>query len=209
MSKVYWLKFGSGDPRPNTGMTPTFLQFYDCTGQTYVPPSIAEVKYGGVTASGMYGFSFSVGITTQNSLYFLAYAATTVSSGLSTDQYVTGVLDPLLISDQDITIVSTNLAALSSTVLAIGNTTLALSSSVGILSSYIGSTASSFGSSSTDPSTVFGYLKRLQELFEGDNVFTASSGQWLIYNRASLGTTTLLRTKTVSNPGSQVTKSGI
>jgi len=188
-AKVYWLKFGSGDPRANTGLTPTFLQFYDSTGQTYAPPSISEVKYGGATASGVYGFSYLIGQSTLNSLYFLAYSVTAVSSGATNDQYITGVLDPVIAVDQQIN--------------AAGTTQIAFNAS------FIGSTASSFGTSGVDPSTVFGYLKRIQELLEGDQVFAASGGQWQIYNRASLGTTTLLRTKNVLNSGSSVTKTGI
>ena len=205
-AKVYYLKFGSGDPRPNTGITPTFLQFFDSTGQAYTAPSIAEIKYGGITASGIYGFSYLIGISTLNPIYFLAYSATAVSSGLSSDQYITGVLDPVLATDQALGVTTSNLGA---TILAIGNTVSSISgSSNGIFNSYIGSTASSFGSSSVDPTTVFGYLKRIQELLEGDQVFTASSGVWSMYNRGALGTTTLLRTKTLVNTGSGVTKSG-
>lgn len=202
-TKVYWLKFGSGDPRTYTGLAPTFLQFFDSTGQTLAPPSIAEIKFGGATASGAYGFSYNIGITSVNSIYFLAYSATTSTVG--SDAYVTGVLDPILALDG----ITTTLNALSSSQLAIGNTILALSTSLAISNAFIGTTASTFGTSSVDPSTVFGYLKRIQELLEGDNVFTASSGVWQMFNRASNGTTTLLRTKTVSNPGSSVTKTGI
>jgi hypothetical protein len=219
-SKIYWLKFGSGDPRPNTGLTPTFLQFYDSTGQTYAPPSITEIKYGGATASGVYGFSYLIGNSTLNSIYFLAYSITAVSSGITSDKYITGVLDPVLAVDQSVIGVSTNLSALSSTftsfgtsfaaisatILAIGNT---LPSIMAFNSSFIGSTASSFGTSGTDPSTVFGYLKRIQELMEGDQVFFAAGGTLMLYNRTALGTTTLLRTKDVLNTGASVTKSGI
>lgn len=172
-AKVYWLKFGAGDPRTYTGLTPTFLQFYDSTGQTYAPPSISEIKYGGVTASGVYGFSYLIGISTQNSIYFLVSSVTTFST--AADGFISGVLDPVLATDQQ-----------------------------------IGSTAvSSIGSTSVDPSNIYGYLKRIQELLEGDSVFTAATGNWLMYNRTSLGSTTLLRSKTVVNQGSQVTKTGL
>ena len=208
-TKTYLLKWGSGDPRPNTGMTPTFLQFFDSTGQTYAPPSIAEVKYGGSTATGIYGFSYAIGISTLNPIYFLAYSVTTVSSGLTSDQYITGVLDPVLAIDQAIGITTINLG---STVLGIGITLLAIGTTLPSImafnSSFIGSTASSFGTTGVDPTTVFGYLKRLQELLEGDQVFSAAGGTFLMYNRGALGTTTLLRSKLISNSGSSVTKSG-
>lgn len=200
-AKVYFLKFGSGDPRPNTGLAPTFLQFFDSTGATFASPSITEIKYGGATASGVYGFSYLIGISTINPIYFLAYAATTLA--FANDAYVTGVLDPVLAVDQALGISTQNLG---STVLAIGNTILSLGS---FNASFIGSTASSYGDTAVDPSTVFGYLKRLQEILEGNQIFTPQTGQWLIYNRTSLGTTTLLRTKTVINQSSQVTKTGL
>jgi hypothetical protein len=236
-SKVYWLKFGSGDPRPNTGLTPTFLQFYDSTGQTYASPSITEVKFGGVTASGIYGFSYLIGQSTLNSIYFLAFSVTTVSSGTASDQYITGVLDPVLAVDQSILGVSLNLsnqgttllslssalgstntayglsfAAISSTLLGIGNSVASFVSFGSTFSAFsslvIGSTASSFGTTSVDPSSVFGYLKRIQELLEGDQTFFAAGGTFMMFNRGALGSTTLLRTKTLLNSGAQVTKTG-
>lgn len=209
-AKVYWLKFGSGDPRPNTGMTPTFLQFYDSTGQTLSPPSIAEIKFGGATASGVYGFSYLIGVTTLNSIYFLAYSITTVSSGLATDQYITGVLDPVLAVDQQLTQQGVTLVAQGVTLIAQGATIVAIGNSLTSFNSgSIGSTTSSFGTTSVDPGTVFGYLKRIMENLEGDQLFTASTGVWQIYNRTGLGTTTLLRTKTLTNSGSGVTKNGL
>jgi hypothetical protein len=218
-TKTYWLKFGSGDPRPNTGLSPTFLQFYDNTGATQSPPSISEIKYGGVTASGIYGFSYL--ISTTQSIYFLAYSVTTVSSGVSSDQYITGVIDPILAIDQstaaygttNIALGTTNvylgstadlyLSAMSSSILAIGNTLLGVDQSA-----FIGSTASSIGTTSQDPTTVMGYLKRLQELLEGDQLYYAAGGTFMMFNRGALGNTTLLRTKTLLNSGGQVTRSG-
>lgn len=227
ITKTYWLKFGSGDPRTNTGMSPTFLQFFDNTGQTLLAPGIAEIKYGGVTASGVYGFSYLISST--QSVYFLAFSVTLLTN--ANDRYVTGVIDPILAIDQNVNGVGTTLVATGSTVLAIsssmasigntllgiGNTVLAIGNTLPFLAgsgltlnTLIGTTASSFGTSLTDPSTVFGYLKRLQEFLEGDNVFTSNSGQWLIYSRSSyLGITTLLRTKTVINTGAIATKLGV
>lgn len=227
-SKVYWLKFGTGDARTNTGLLPTFLQFYDSTGQTLSPPSITEVKYGGVTNSGAYGFSYTIGLSTSNSIYFLAFAATTLTT--ASDSYVSGVLDPVLAVDQQLTAVGNTaiaigtsgqalgttavayLSALSSSQLAIGATILAIGNTLPSImafnSSFIGSTASSFGTTGVDPSTVFGYLKRIQELMEGDQVFYPAGGTFLLYNRASSGTTTLLRVKDIVNSGASVNKTG-
>jgi hypothetical protein len=200
-AKVYFLKFGSGDPRPNTGLAPTFLQFYDSSGQTLAPPSITEVKYGGATASGVYGFSYLIGQSTINSIYFLAYSVTAVSSGITSDRYITGVLDPVLAIDQAIGISSINMGF---TLIGIGSSL----NSILPLNAAIGSTASSFGTQSSDPVTIFGFVKRIQELLEGDQVYQASGGTFLMYNRGAAGTTTLLRAKSLVNSGSAVTKSG-
>lgn len=60
----------------------------------------------------------------------------------------------------------------------------------------IGWGADSFGSTSVDPGTIYGLTKRLQELLEGNETFTKSTGVLDIYSR---GSSTLLREKTLSN----------
>ncbi len=71
----------------------------------------------------------------------------------------------------------------------------------------LGSTASSFESTSTDPSSVIGYLKRMQEYNEGNSSFTKSSGVWDIYARGnSVGASTLLIEKTLTTSETLVTK---
>lgn len=67
----------------------------------------------------------------------------------------------------------------------------------------IGQSVDSFGSISTDPSTIWGMLKRIQELLEGNAVFTKATGTWDIYSR---GSTTLLREKSLTNSVTQATK---
>lgn len=67
----------------------------------------------------------------------------------------------------------------------------------------IGTTSDSYGSTSIDPTTILGYLKRNQEFQEGDAVFNKSTGAWTIYSR---GSSTLLRSKTLTNSVSQSTK---
>ena len=67
----------------------------------------------------------------------------------------------------------------------------------------MGYTTDSFGSTSVDPSTVFGYLKRSQEVWEGNATFTKSTGVWSIYSR---GSTTLLREKSLTNTTSAAGK---
>lgn len=67
----------------------------------------------------------------------------------------------------------------------------------------VGQFADSFGSTSIDPTSICGYLKRIQELLEGNAVFTKATGVWDIYSR---GSTTLLREKSLTNSVTQATK---
>lgn len=67
----------------------------------------------------------------------------------------------------------------------------------------IGTTESSFGSTSTDPTTLYGYLKRAQEVSEGDASFDKSTSIWSVSSR---GSSTLLFTKELDNTSSGVDK---
>ncbi len=126
-----------------------------------------------ISTSGIYGFT---AVAASLPIFFVADGATT---GLTNDfRYVTGQLDLRDLIDQTgITIIS--------------------------LVGAIGSTASSFGTNSVDPGDLFGYLKRLQELFEGNGNFNKTTGGWDMYSR---GSSQLLRSKTLANSASIVTK---
>lgn len=69
----------------------------------------------------------------------------------------------------------------------------------------IGQTVDSFGSTSVDPSTLLGYVKRIQEFLEGDATFTKATASWQISSR---GSSTLLRTKSLTNTVTSATKTG-
>lgn len=68
----------------------------------------------------------------------------------------------------------------------------------------VGTTADSFGSSGIDPSTVFGYVKRLVEFNEGNAFFDKTAGTWTILSR---GSSTVLTLKTLVNNSGSVSKS--
>jgi hypothetical protein len=68
----------------------------------------------------------------------------------------------------------------------------------------IGNSVSSFGDSSTDPSTLFGFAKRVQEFQEGNATYNKSTLTWDVYSR---GSSTLLVEKTLSNTSSTASKS--
>lgn len=157
MAKTYWMKFGSGDPRTNTGLAPTMVIFNAGGLTAAIAPGVTETPAG----SGLYSFSFGATI----SYAFLADGGAGLASG---DRYITGVLDPVQAVDER-----------------------------------VGVQADSYGSTAADPTTLTGYLKRLQEVLEGDAVFTKSTGVWSISSR---GATTLLVTKTLTNTTTSATK---
>lgn len=221
--KTYYVRFGNGDPRSNTGLSPTFLIF-NTYGSGVTPPGITSV----IGATGIYAFQY--GTTTP--IAFLIDGAT---SGLdATGRYVTGAIDPSDRADE----YGTTLVAIGTSGLALGTTSVALgitgiafgvsnlaigisiyaqgntltalsitlsaiSSTLGLLSGLIGSTTSSFGTDVADPNTLFGYLKRIQENLEGNNSYIKPSGALSIYSR---GSSQLLITKTIANSVSAVIK---
>lgn len=67
----------------------------------------------------------------------------------------------------------------------------------------IGISSDSIGSTAVDPTTIFGYVKRLQEFNEGNSTFNKTTGAWDIYSR---GNTQLIE-KTLSDAAGVVTKS--
>jgi len=157
VAKLYWFKFGSGDPATRAGLSPTFILFVNPEGATLVPPGITEP--GG---HGLYQFQYGA---TQGMGFVLDGATTGL---IDSERYLSGNVDPVDGIDEQ-----------------------------------IGTTGDSFGTTATDPSTVLGFLKRSQEISEGDNLYTKSSGKWQLFNR---GSTTLLREKTIADGSASITK---
>ena len=92
MAKRYSLAFGTGDPRLNTGLSPTLILFFNAdTGATLPAPGITEILAG----SGFYQFSYGPTF----SINFLADGGAALSSS---DRYVKGVLDPIQAVDEKV-----------------------------------------------------------------------------------------------------------
>lgn len=66
----------------------------------------------------------------------------------------------------------------------------------------VGTVDDSVGSTSVDPSSLFGYVKRLQELGEGNATYVKATGLWSLSTRGS----TLLRVKALNNDATAATK---
>ncbi len=116
--KTYYVRFGSGDPRTNSGLAPTFLSFNNY-GSAVTPPGITAV----LGATGFYAFQY--GTTTP--IVFLIDGATT---GLdASSRYIAGAIGPADRSDEystTLTAMSVSLTAQSSTIFSLGTTAVAL-----------------------------------------------------------------------------------
>lgn len=157
------------------------------------------------------------------------YAATMIALGSTITAQVTNQGATLVafgntsvaIGTTSVAIGTTNAASISnlgSTLTSIGNTQFAygatltaqmlnmgatLSTLGGTLTGLLGTSASSIGSTSIDPTTVFGFLMRAQELAEGNQTYTKSTGVLDLYSR---GSSTLLREKTIADSSTSTTK---
>lgn len=158
MSYKYGLKFGSGDPRSFTGLSPTFVFFARQDGVTLAPPSVSEVLN-----SGLYYFTYQPSPTFT--IFFIADGGSSVTD--NSVRYLSGTLDPVAAVDQ----------------------------SLGFSTDSYGTTLS--------PSTVFGFVSRLNELWQADGTFNKTNGSWAQYAH---GTSTLLFSRTLANSSAQVVK---
>ena len=159
-NKIYYLKFGSGDPAPFTGLSPTFTIFSAQGLTSLAAPGITEMPSG----TGLYQFQYYATL----GIVFKADGGSGLSSG---DRFISGTLDPIQAVDQQ-----------------------------------LGFVTDSFGSTSIDPTTIWGFVKRTLEFFEGNKTYTKATGIWQIFNR---GSTTLLRTKSITNNTTSSTETGL
>jgi hypothetical protein len=226
--KSYFLRFGAGDPRVYAGLAPTFLIFKDSAGTNVTSPSIAEVG----TTTGLYTFSWGTttpivfladAATTSPGLQgryvvggldpadrsdeygntLVAIGTTNVAIGTTLTGIIPNSATLVALGNTAIALGTTNVA-IGTTTQAIATTLLAQGTSLTVTVAGIGSTASSFGDSTTDPIDLFGYMKRIQELMEGNETFIKTSGSLTMYSR---GSSVTLRAKTVANSVSTVVKS--
>lgn len=250
--KTYWMEFGSGNGASFTGLTPTFILFQTAGGSTITPPGITE-RITGASGTGAYQFS------AESSSFPIFFRVDGGGAVADASRWISGVLDPVLAVDNQVTAEGVTLVALGSTVVGIGTTLIAQGSTItgigttllaqgstvvgigttllGIGStifgigvtqiaegatilgigttllaigstliaeeSIIGTLTDSFGTNSIDPTSVIGYLKRLQEFNEGNATFNKITGCWTIDSR---GSSTTLATKTLTNTATTATK---
>jgi hypothetical protein len=91
-NKIYYLKFGFGNPNVYTGLFPT-LTVFSAQGLTALTaPGITELPAG----TGLYQFSY---FATQ-SIVFVADAGSSIASSFY--RYLSGTLDPIQAVDQQL-----------------------------------------------------------------------------------------------------------
>lgn len=216
MPRDYLFTF-SPRPSDSASLAPTFINFVSSAGATIAPPSITETYAG----TGFYTVNYNA----TQTVFFTMDGATT---GLATSQrYIAGVFDPQDMFGSTLTGMGSTIFGIGNTVgaigvtftgfnatfagqavtlVAIGNTVASIASfgaTFTAFGSLMGDTTSSFGSTSADPTTVFGFLKRAQEISEGNETYTKATG---ILDMFSRGSSTLLREKTISDSTSSTTK---
>lgn len=195
----YWFSFGN-QPSAAASLSPTFISFVNTSGTTFAAPAITERPPG----SGLYTTSY--GATT--SMAFVLDGATT---GLATSQrYIPGAFDPqdnmsatLTVMGASLSVMGGSLSVMGGSLSVMGTTLSSIGTTLLSGMSLLGNTTSSYGSTSVDPTTLFGFLKRNQEFWEGNQAYAKASGLMDFYSR---GSSTLLAEKTISDSTTTTTK---
>jgi hypothetical protein len=183
-TKDYYLVFGAGNPADNTGLTPSFTTFANNLGVATTAPGVTEI----IAASGLYRFQYEA----QGSVIFVVDGDVGGLSAIpDADRYITGSLD---VEDRSEDFISGLGASLQAQIEG-------FSTALGAL---IGATSDVIGDTSTDPSTMFGFFKRAQEMAEGDQQYTKATGVLAYTDRT--GATTMA-SKTIVDGTSTVTRS--
>lgn len=144
----------------------------------------------------------------------IAYGGTILGQLTSTGATLVGIGNTSIALGSTVFALSTNAGvtavafgntsiAIGTTLIAIGNSLTAQGLSNAVAMAGIGSTASLIGDSATDPTTIFGYLKRIAELEQGQETFVKGTGALTMFDRT--GATTLAN-RTVTNNASLVIK---
>jgi hypothetical protein len=192
-TRPYWLSFGASAV---SGLAPTFINFRSTAGSTLAPPAITEPG-----SFGMYLFNY-------DPITMVAFICDGFTSGLAfQDRYIQGVLDPfdqfgvtMVAQGNTLTAFGTSLYAYGTSIYAYGTSIYAFGATS---SAIVGTSASSYGTDSSDPTTVYGFLKRALETREGNETYTKATGVLDIYSR---GSSQLLAEKTITDSTSTTVK---
>jgi hypothetical protein len=158
-------------------------------GSTLVAIGNTAITYGNA--------NFALG-TTNVALGTTNVALGTTSVALGTSNIALGTTILQGAVNEGVTLV-----AIGNTLAAIGTTLTAIGTSNAFALLVLGTTASAIGDSSTSPGDLFGYMKRVRDVLEGQERFVKSSGALTMYDRT--GATTLA-SRTITNNASLVVK---
>ena len=179
--------------------------FFQCDGATSGLSFNDRYVFGVVDPSDNFGFTLSSMAAT------MANFAPVVISGYSAG--VAGLSQgiqsySLVVQNYSLGIQNYSLIVQGLSLAAINVDSYSLSVSMFSLAiqgaSLLGTTASSFGTNLVDPVSVFGFLKRAQEVSEGNETYTKASGLLDTYSR---GSSQLLIEKTISDDNTSTVKS--
>lgn len=230
-NKYYGVRLGAIENGSSfTGLSPTMsLVWAMVTGTTLPGVAVTEITQNqgfyyfqyGATSPVMFRIDFGTGLAgglryveglldpVQSVDQSLANQGTTLtaigvtSSATGTTLVATGGTLVAIGNSLSVLSVGSTLNALGSTLSAIGSSLSGIGSTITQFATYLGTTSSTFGTTATDPATMFGYLKRIQENLEGNSTFTKATGVFDIYSR---GSSTLLIEKTIAQSTVSVTK---
>lgn len=170
-------------------------------GSTLVAIGNTSIAYGGTISANLINTGATlVGIGNTS----IAYGGTVSANLINTGATLVAIGNTSIAYGGTVSAVLTNtgvtLVAIGNSLSALGLTGVAIGTS---LSALIGTTASIIGDSSTEPSTLFGYVKRISELEQGREQFAKGTGVLTQYDRT--GATTL-NVRTIANNATLVTK---
>lgn len=168
---------------------------YGNTLQAFSATLTAQLTNTGSTLTGIGNTQFAYGSTlVAIGTSLTAFGSTTGANFTNLGSTLVGIGNTQFAFGQSNIAAGVTLQAFASTLIALGQSSMVFS--------FLGSTAASIGSTGVDPTTVFGFLMRAQELSEGNNTYTKATGILDLFTRGG----TLLREKTIADSSTQTTK---
>ena len=161
-----------------------------------------------LTAIGTEQTNMGTTLISLSSGSVLALGTTLVAIGntltsVATVQLATGTSISVLALGSTLTAIGTAQTNMGTTLVAIGNTMGTIGTSFAAILTVLGGPGDSFGGITTQPTTIYGIVQRVQEDMEGTATFDKATGTWTIMSRGG----SLLATRTLANTASTITKS--
>lgn len=169
------------------------------TSDRYIPFMFDPQDEFGVTLNAIGLTTSGIGVTLSGVGVTLFGVGSTVFGIGST---LFGMGNTLFSVGSTLTQIGTNQTNMGTTLVYIGDQVGGIGTSFGFISGLLGDPTSSYGTT-VPPTTVFGFLRRSQEFWEGDETYTKASGVLDFYDQ---GGTLLLRSKQITDDIDETTK---